>query len=91
MPAVIKNPIAKKSLKSRTSSVVRFLGSTLVWLAAYTFIATGNCATSSGSALTDVNPSAMPAVGDYGLRILSPTVLELTVIDTVATFEFFSR
>jgi hypothetical protein len=79
---VIRNPIAKKSLKSRTSSVVRFLGSTLVWLAAYTFIATGNCATSSGSALTDDNPLAMPAVGDYGLRILSPTVLELTLINT---------
>src|SRR5687767_11138496 len=82
MPAVIKNPIAKKSLKSRTSSVVRFLGSTCVWLAAYVFIATGNCATSSGSALTDTNPLAMPAVGDYGLRILSPTVLELTLINT---------
>jgi hypothetical protein len=29
-----------------------------------------------------VNPLALPLVGDYGLRVLSPTVLELTLINT---------
>jgi hypothetical protein len=82
---VIKNPTAKKSLRSQTSSVLRILGSTCVWLAAYVFISTGNCATSStlvGNALTDANPLATPAIGDYGLRVLSPTMLELTLINT---------
>ncbi len=32
--------------------------------------------------LNDSNPLAMPAVGSYGLRILSPTVIELTLITT---------
>jgi hypothetical protein len=85
MRAVIKNPIAKKSLRPQVSTLLRVIGSTFVWLAAYVFISTGNCATGStlaGSALTDANPLAMPAVGDYGLRVLSPTVLELTLIST---------
>ncbi|MHC1764173.1 MAG: glycoside hydrolase family 9 protein [Verrucomicrobiia bacterium] len=30
----------------------------------------------------DANPLEMPAVGSYGLRVLTPTVLELTVINT---------
>ena len=32
--------------------------------------------------IDDENPTAMPAVGSYGLRILSPTMLELTLIST---------
>src|SRR5205823_13889485 len=68
----------------RTSSVVSVIVSAFVWLAAYFFIAKGNCATSPGSALTDVNPLAMPSIGDYGLRVLSPTLLELTLINTKA-------
>ncbi|MFN7138490.1 MAG: glycoside hydrolase family 9, partial [Limisphaerales bacterium] len=30
--------------------------------------------------ITDANPMAMPPVGAYGLRILTPTMLELTLI-----------
>jgi len=36
----------------------------------------------AASPITDINPMKMPAVGDYGLRILSPTLLELTDINT---------
>ena len=85
LAAVIKNPIAKKSLGPQVSSLLRIIGSAFVWVAAYVFISTGNCATGStsiGSPLTDANPLAMPSVGDYGLRVLSPTVLELTLINT---------
>ncbi|MGV3773749.1 MAG: glycoside hydrolase family 9 protein [Verrucomicrobiales bacterium] len=32
--------------------------------------------------ISDENPLAMPEVGSYGLRILSPTLLELTLINT---------
>src|SRR4051812_42416925 len=41
-------------------------------------------ARAAGSPLTDANPMRMPVVGDYGLRILSPTLLELTDINTAA-------
>lgn len=61
------------------------MGSTFVWLAAYVFISNSNCATGStsvGAALTDANPLATPVVGDFGLRVLSPTTLELTLITT---------
>ena len=34
------------------------------------------------SEITDANPLALPRVGDYRLQILSPTVLELTLINT---------
>ena len=85
LAAVIKNPIAKKSLGPQVSSLLRIIGSACVWVAAYVLISTGNCATGStsiGSPLTDANPLAMPSVGDYGLRVLSPTVLELTLINS---------
>src|SRR4051812_35455750 len=85
LAAVIKNPTAKKSLGPQVSSLLRIIGSACVWVAAYVFISTGNCATGStsiGSPLTDANPLAMPAVGDYGLRVLSPTLLELTLINS---------
>ncbi|MEO5804163.1 MAG: glycoside hydrolase family 9 protein [Verrucomicrobiota bacterium] len=32
--------------------------------------------------ITDENPMRMPSVGSYGLRILSPTLLEITLITT---------
>jgi hypothetical protein len=32
--------------------------------------------------ITDANPMAMPPIGSYGLRVLAPTVLELTLIAT---------
>lgn len=32
--------------------------------------------------ITDDNPMAMPPVGAYGLRVLTPTILELTLIHT---------
>src|SRR5688572_29522115 len=32
--------------------------------------------------ITRDNPLAMPAVGDHGLRVLTPEVLELTLIST---------
>src|SRR5690348_1577666 len=32
--------------------------------------------------ITDENPMKMPAVGSYGLRVLSPNLLELTLITT---------
>lgn len=32
--------------------------------------------------ITDDNPLAMPAVGDHGLRVLTPVMLELTLIST---------
>ncbi|HEV8543027.1 MAG TPA: glycoside hydrolase family 9 protein, partial [Verrucomicrobiae bacterium] len=32
--------------------------------------------------ITDVNPLALPEIGSYGLRVLSPNVLELTLITT---------
>ncbi len=35
--------------------------------------------------LSDGNPLAMPSTGSYGLRILSPTLLELTLINTKAS------
>ena len=38
----------------------------------------------AGVAITDSNPMRMPAVGDYGLRIISPTLLEVTLINTKA-------
>ncbi|MFN7140605.1 MAG: glycoside hydrolase family 9 protein, partial [Limisphaerales bacterium] len=46
--------------------------------------------------ITEANPMAMPPVGAYGLRILTPTVLELTLITTkpkdggVTTWNFVS-
>jgi hypothetical protein len=36
--------------------------------------------------INDTNSLAMPAIGDHGLRIISPTVLELTLINTKAKF-----
>jgi hypothetical protein len=33
-------------------------------------------------AISDANPLAMPAIGDHGLRVISPTVLEVTLINT---------
>jgi hypothetical protein len=38
----------------------------------------------AGVALNDLNPLRMPAIGDYGLRVLSPTLLEVTLINTKA-------
>ncbi|MGZ5527963.1 MAG: glycoside hydrolase family 9 protein, partial [Limisphaerales bacterium] len=32
--------------------------------------------------ITDINPMRMASVGDYGLRIITPTLLELTFINT---------
>ncbi len=37
--------------------------------------------------LSDSNPLAMPDTGSYGLRILSPTILELTLINTKPTYD----
>lgn len=36
----------------------------------------------SGLPLSDTNPMALPEVGSYGLRALSPTLLELTLINS---------
>ena len=33
-------------------------------------------------AITDANPLAMPAIGDHGLRVISSTVVEITLINT---------
>jgi hypothetical protein len=38
----------------------------------------------SAAVINDTNSLAMPAIGDHGLRIISPTVLELTLINTKA-------
>ncbi|MDB6054860.1 MAG: hypothetical protein JWN25_2383, partial [Verrucomicrobiales bacterium] len=35
-----------------------------------------------GTPISDANPMAMPEVGSYKLRILSPTLLELTLVTT---------
>ena len=32
--------------------------------------------------ITDINPMRMPSVGDYGLRVITPTLLELTYINS---------
>ncbi|MGV3772869.1 MAG: glycoside hydrolase family 9 protein [Verrucomicrobiales bacterium] len=32
--------------------------------------------------ITDVNPLSLPRIGDYGLRVISPQVLEVTLINT---------
>lgn len=37
---------------------------------------------SKAAVLTDANPLALAAIGDHGLRVISPTVLELTFINT---------
>lgn len=37
---------------------------------------------SRAEAISDANPLAMPAIGDHGLRVISPTVLEVTLINT---------
>jgi hypothetical protein len=37
--------------------------------------------------LSDANPLAMPALGSYGLRILSPNILELTLITTKTSYD----
>jgi regulation of enolase protein 1 (concanavalin A-like superfamily) len=37
---------------------------------------------SAATNITDINPMRMPSVGDYGLRIITPTLLELTLINT---------
>ena len=86
---VIINPFRKsvwqtrqKSLGRRASSVsVQIAASLAVWMLAYFFFFSGN-RVSIGARLTDENPVAMPEVGSYGLRVLSPTLLELTLITT---------
>ncbi|MDB6027914.1 MAG: N-terminal ig-like domain of cellulase [Verrucomicrobiales bacterium] len=42
------------------------------------------CALGRAGALTDVNPMRMPAIGDYGVRVLTPTLLEVSFINTKA-------
>jgi hypothetical protein len=37
---------------------------------------------SQAAVITDANTLAMPAIGDHGLRVISPTILELTLITT---------
>ena len=39
----------------------------------------------AGQPITDANPMRIPQVSDYQLRILTPTLLELTLINTGAT------
>ncbi|HWD18005.1 MAG TPA: glycoside hydrolase family 9 protein, partial [Verrucomicrobiae bacterium] len=39
----------------------------------------------AGQAITDANPMRLPQVGDYQLREITPTLLELTLINTGAT------
>src|SRR5688572_29535665 len=65
---VIINPFRKsvwqcgqKSQRSRASSfAVRLAASVAVWLLAYSFVASGNCASNGGAPITDENPLAMP-------------------------------
>src|SRR3954463_4967502 len=82
MPPVVKNQFSHKSLGFCTSSVFRLAGSLLVWMAAFSFISSGNCATPAATRITDENPLATLEVGAYGLRVLSPTLLELTLVNT---------
>jgi hypothetical protein len=42
----------------------------------------GPASGSRAAVLSDANPMAMPAIGDHGLRAISPTVLEVTLINT---------
>lgn len=52
-----------------------------VWVGAYMFASNGNCASNGGNVpINDDAPLATPEVGSYGLRVLSPTMLELTLI-----------
>jgi hypothetical protein len=75
--------VRRKSLGFIVSfNLVRFAAAASIWAFAYYFVAKGNCATSSGGVITENNPIAIPEVGSYGLRVLSPTVLELTLINT---------
>ncbi len=38
----------------------------------------------AGVQLNDINPMRMPAIGDYGVRVLTPTLIEVTYINTKA-------
>jgi len=77
--------------------MLRLLSASFIWIAAYFFIASDSQVKADGALLTDVNPLAMPTIGSYGLRVISPTVLELTWINTkdadparVTTWDFVS-
>ena len=64
------------------------LGRTLasLTLVGFSCFFSGNVFSTYGQAapsqINDENPLAMPEVGDYGFRVLSPTLLELTLITT---------
>lgn len=47
-----------------------------------TLVLVGEIQAATDLRITDENPMKMPAVGSYGLRILSPTLLEVTLITT---------
>src|SRR5688572_876690 len=90
MPGVIKRPVFNRGCpvavfvngtgetRSRTLSK-RFELSLFIFSLFAFFAAAPLC---RAEAISDANPLAMPAIGDHGLRVLSPSVLELTLINT---------
>jgi hypothetical protein len=62
--------------------MLRLGGSVCLCLLAYLFISFDNRGGPAGGLISDGNPLANLEVGSYGLRVLSPTMLELTLITT---------
>ena len=52
----------------------------ILFLLAFLAIAPAVQAQTSSLQISDANPLAMPEVGAHGLRVLSPNILELTLI-----------
>src|SRR4029079_4184762 len=68
-----------KEFLAQFISSFRIIFSGIVGLA---FVTGAQAAANSNLQITDENPMRMPEVGSYGLRILSPTLLEVTLITT---------
>ncbi len=89
---VILNPFRKSVWPARrkslglAASISMLAVSFALWSVTCYFLATGSNAVVGGvgQRLTDANPLATPELGSFGLRVLSPTMLELTLINSKA-------
>ena len=72
---MIQKKECAKGFSAQLISIFRILFSGIIGLALVT-----SAPAATSLQITDENPMQMPAVGSYGLRILSPTLLEVTLI-----------
>ncbi len=74
-----------------------FFNQSARWILAAILCLSGTTTLRAASQINDDNPLQMPTVGSYGLRIISPTMLEVTLINSkepsparVSTWDFIA-